>query len=72
MAESLLATPVPASKAALRALILPVLDETDRPLDDEKLIDYGLDSVRMMGLAARCRKVHADIDFVMLGENPTI
>ncbi len=49
MTESLLPTPVPASKAALRALILPLLDETDEPLDDENLIDYGLDSVRMMG-----------------------
>ncbi len=41
MTESLLPTPVPASKAALRALILPLLDETDEPLDDENLIDYG-------------------------------
>ncbi|EDN3388058.1 phosphopantetheine-binding protein, partial [Salmonella enterica] len=72
MTESLLPTPVPASKAALRALILPLLDETDEPLDDENLIDYGLDSVRMMGLAARWRKVHGDIDFVMLAKNPTI
>ncbi|MDI4740125.1 hypothetical protein MJN54_30285, partial [Salmonella enterica subsp. enterica serovar Kentucky] len=31
-----------------------------------------LDSVRMMGLAARWRKVHGDIDFVMLAKNPTI
>ncbi len=64
--------PVPASKAALRALILPLLDESDEPLDDENLIDYGLDSVRMMALAARWRKVHGDIDFVMLAKNPTI
>ncbi len=46
MTEELL--PLPASKAALRALILPLLDESDEPLDDENLIDYGLDSVRMM------------------------
>ncbi|MET2612279.1 phosphopantetheine-binding protein, partial [Klebsiella pneumoniae] len=39
---------------------------------DENLIDYGLDSVRMMALAARWRKVHGDIDFVMLAKNPTI
>ncbi|KZQ64061.1 hypothetical protein A3N52_19310 [Klebsiella aerogenes] len=57
---------------ALRALILPLLDESDEPLDDENLIDYGLDSVRMMALAARWRKVHGDIDFVMLAKNPTI
>lgn len=70
MTEALL--PVPTSKAALRALILPLLDESDEPYDDENLIDYGLDSVRMMALAARWRKVHGDIDFVMVAKNPTI
>ena len=70
MTEALL--PVPTSKAALRALILPLLDESDEPFDDENLIDYGLDSVRMMALAARWRKVHGDIDFVMLAKNPTL
>ncbi|HEY2452716.1 MAG TPA: isochorismatase [Scandinavium sp.] len=64
--------PLPASKAALRAMILPLLDESDEPLDDENLIDYGLDSVRMMTLAARWRKAHGDIDFVMLAKNPTL
>jgi len=70
MTEELL--PLPTSKAALRAVILPLLDESDEPLDDENLIDYGLDSVRMMALAARWRKVHGDIDFVMLAKNPTL
>lgn len=70
MTEDLL--PVPVSKAALRAVVLPLLDESDEPMDDESLIDYGLDSVRMMALAARWRKVHGDIDFVMLAKNPTI
>ena len=70
MTDTLL--PVPLSKAALRALILPLLDETDEPLDDENLIDYGLDSVRMMALAARWRKVYGDIDFVMLAKSTTI
>jgi Isochorismate hydrolase len=70
MTESLL--PLPASKAALRAAILPLLDESDEPMDDENLIDYGLDSVRMMALAARWRKVHGDIDFVMLAKKPTL
>lgn len=64
--------PVPGSKVALRAVILPLLDESDEPLDDENLIDYGLDSVRMMALAARWRKVYGDIDFVMLAKNPSI
>ena len=63
---------IPTSKEALRALVLPLLDESDEPLDDDNLIDYGLDSVRMMALAARWRKVHGDIDFVMLAKNPSI
>lgn len=64
--------PVPQSKAQLRALVLPLLDEDDEPEDDENLIDYGLDSVRMMALAARWRKAYSDIDFVMLAKEPTI
>jgi len=64
--------PTPQSKAQLRALILPLLDETDEPEDDENLIDYGLDSVRKMALASRWRQVHPDIDFVMLAKKPTI
>ena len=42
------------------------------PEDNENLIDYGLDSVRMMALAARWRQAHGDIDFVSLAKNPTI
>ena len=72
MTQELLPTPVPASKDALRSVILPLLDESEEPMDDENLIDYGLDSVRMMALAARWRKVHGDIDFVMLAKKPTI
>jgi bifunctional isochorismate lyase/aryl carrier protein len=64
--------PVPLTKDALRGQILPLLDESDVPLDDDNLIDYGLDSVRMMALAARWRKVYSDIDFVMLAKNPTL
>ena len=72
MTQELLPTPVPTSKDALRSVILPLLDESEEPMDDENLIDYGLDSVRMMALAARWRKVHGDIDFVMLAKKPTI
>lgn len=64
--------PLPASKGHLREIIRPLIDEEDDPMDDENLVDFGLDSVRMMALAARWRKVHPDIDFVMLAKTPTI
>ncbi|MEB6223833.1 isochorismatase family protein [Pantoea anthophila] len=64
--------PVPLSKADLRALVLPLLEDDEVPEDDENLIDYGLDSVRVMALAARWRQVHRDIDFVTLAKNPSI
>jgi len=62
-----------ASKEQLRSQILPLLDEDSDELDnDDNLIDYGLDSVRMMALATRWRKIRADIDFVALAKTPTI
>ena len=64
--------PLPLSKEDLRALVLPLLEDDDVPEDNENLIDYGLDSVRMMALAARWRQAHGDIDFVSLAKNPTI
>jgi bifunctional isochorismate lyase/aryl carrier protein len=72
MTRDLLPEAAPQNKQQLREIVLPLLDESDIPEDDENLIDYGLDSVRMMALAARWRKIHADIDFVMLAKNPTI
>ncbi|MFZ4834042.1 isochorismatase family protein [Rouxiella sp. Mn2063] len=62
-----------ASKQALRELILPLLDEGSEEVEnDENLIDYGLDSVRIMALATRWRKIREDIDFVALAKTPTI
>lgn len=71
MTQELLPAPVPTSKGELRALVLP---RSMSPMNRwmTRTIDYGLDSVRMMALAARWRKVHGDIDFVMLAKNPTI
>ncbi|EFE95710.1 isochorismatase [Serratia odorifera] len=62
-----------ASKDALRQQILPLLDEdSDDMANDENLIDYGLDSVRIMELATRWRKIRSDIDFIALAKSPTI
>lgn len=62
-----------ASKEQLRNEILPLLDEDSEDLqDDDNLIDYGLDSVRIMALATRWPKIREDIDFVVLAKNPTL
>ncbi|ECA3794895.1 isochorismatase [Salmonella enterica subsp. enterica] len=72
MTKELSPTLFPDSKEALRALILQLLDGSDEPQDDENLIDYGLDSIRMMNLAARWKRIQGDIDFIMLVKRPTI
>lgn len=62
-----------ASIDVLRQQILPLLDEDSEDMgNDENLIDYGLDSVRIMELATRWRKIRSDIDFIALARNPTI
>ena len=62
---------LPASKQALREAILPLLEDDDIPEDDENLIDYGLDSVRMMALASRWRQAIPSMDFITLAKTPT-
>ncbi|MFZ1873964.1 MAG: isochorismatase [Chania sp.] len=58
---------------ALRQQIIPLLDEDSEGIgNDENLIDYGLDSVRIMELATRWRKIREDIDFIALAKSPTI
>ncbi len=42
------AATAPSLQSGAARVILPLLDESDEPLDDENLIDYGLDSVRMI------------------------
>ncbi len=63
---------LPDSKAALRALVLPLLEDDEQPQDDENLIDYGLDSVRVMALAARWRQAIPTMDFMTLAKTPTL
>ncbi|MGY5123616.1 phosphopantetheine-binding protein [Streptomyces nigrescens] len=47
-------------------------DPTDIPLD-ENLVDYGLDSIRIMALVERWRREHGvEVGFVDLAERPAI
>ncbi len=63
---------VPQNKVQLRELILSLLDESNFPRDDENLIDYGLDSLRIMALSTRWCRVYSNVDFVILEKNPTL
>ncbi|QHM74827.1 Enterobactin synthase component B [Mixta theicola] len=60
-------------REALLALLAPMLDEDTQQLaDDDNLLDYGLDSVRIMSLASRWRKEGHELDFVALVKQPTL
>ncbi|OKP03459.1 isochorismatase family protein [Xenorhabdus eapokensis] len=67
-------SPQPAwTRERLRAEILPLLDDDAGDIDDhENMLDYGLDSVKIMSLAARWRYENHDIDFISLMKTPTL
>lgn len=65
--------PAIGSIALLRQQIIPLLDKDSGDIgNDENLTDYGLDSVQIMALATRWRKIRADVDFIALAKSPTI
>ncbi len=57
----------------IRAEVADLLgeDPADIPLD-ENLVDWGLDSIRLMALAERWRAEGAEVAFVRLAERPAI
>ncbi|MFF2613054.1 phosphopantetheine-binding protein [Kitasatospora sp. NPDC058046] len=46
-------------------------DPAEIPLD-ENLVDWGLDSIRLMTLAGRWQEAGAEVAFVQLAERPAI
>ncbi|RLM24489.1 isochorismatase [Brenneria alni] len=61
------------SKSRLQAELLPFLDDDCGEVGaDENLLDYGLDSVRIMSLVSRWRQQGHEVDFVTLVKAPTI
>ena len=59
--------------ARLKTLLLPALDEDIDDIDaDENLLDYGLDSVRIMSLASHWRQQGHALDFIALVKQPTL
>ncbi|MDW6003038.1 isochorismatase family protein [Vibrio mangrovi] len=65
---------LPASFAALRHEILPLLDDEDADEieNDDNLIDYGLDSIHIMNLASRWNPLAPQINFMELAKTPTL
>ncbi|MFD4657654.1 phosphopantetheine-binding protein [Kitasatospora sp. NPDC058444] len=57
----------------IRAEVADLLgeDPAEIPLD-ENLVDWGLDSIRLMALAARWQEAGAEVAFVQLAERPAI
>lgn len=57
----------------LRQQVAELFDESAAAIDDnEDLIDRGLDSIRMMSLVEKWRRIRADVTFMKLVQEPTI
>ncbi|MDX7998255.1 isochorismatase [Xenorhabdus sp. Reich] len=61
------------TRERLRAEILPLLDDDCGEIDDhENLLDYGLDSVKIMSLVTHWNHANHNIDFISLVKTPTL
>jgi bifunctional isochorismate lyase/aryl carrier protein len=63
----------PLSREGLKKQLLSALDVEESEFDaDENLIDYGLDSVRVMMLVTQWRKLGIEVGFDELAKKPTL
>ena len=58
--------------ARLRGELADLLDEADSIGPDDNLLDWGLDSVRLMTIAERWQAAGAPVSFIELAEAPTL
>lgn len=64
---------LPTSLLALRTHIATLLDVNPADLqEDDSLLDWGLDSIRIMSLVERWRGAGVELNFMALAENPTL
>jgi bifunctional isochorismate lyase/aryl carrier protein len=68
-----LVTPLPASLEALTALIAGELQVVAAEIRaDDNLLDWSLDSIRIMGLLESWRRAGRELTFMALAETPTL
>lgn len=66
-------TPLPLTLDTLRADVAQLLHEDPSAIqDDDNLMEWGLDSMRAMNLAARWRQAGAVIEFADMAVEPTL
>ena len=57
----------------MRADVAELLEEDAAAIgDDDNLVDFGLDSMRLMALATRWRNAGANVQFADLAERPQL
>lgn len=59
----------------IQKMVSNILEEDESeewPDDAENLVDYGLDSVKIMAFAGRWQRVYPQVDFTKLAQEPTI
>jgi bifunctional isochorismate lyase/aryl carrier protein len=57
----------------MRADVAELLEEDPSQIgDDDNLVDFGLDSMRLMALATRWRSAGANVRFADLAERPQL
>ncbi|WP_322521664.1 isochorismatase family protein [Guyparkeria halophila] len=60
------------TRAGLRGRVRGMLLDADELRDDDNLVDFGLDSVAMLGLAEELQRDGIRVDFATLAANPSI
>lgn len=64
---------IPQTIDELRTNVLAMLEDDDEaPDNDENLVDYGLDSIQIMNLAAEWQQQLPQISFMSMAQTPSI
>ncbi|MGL5327253.1 MAG: phosphopantetheine-binding protein, partial [Aeromonas sp.] len=75
VAEVMAASKRPLTRESLRAQVLarlPAEMQHEQPTEDDNLLDYGLDSLAVMGLVEEWRQQGLVVELAELARNPTL